>query len=107
MKRNLLEYSLWLSIISIVATLIINFKISQDYFGSAGKDRAFFSLSAVINYLYQYYIAILGLVSLILVLFSKVEQNQLKKKFAIGFLAVFSIILVFVKVWVLFVWLGN
>ena len=105
MKKNFLKYSFWLSAISIGCTVIINFKISQDYLESVGKDRAFFAFQAAFSYVYQYYFAILGLVALIFILLSKQTNTRTNRKLQAAGLAVFSIILVFVKLWRLFAWI--
>lgn len=104
MKRDVIKYAFWLSVISIVCTLVINLKISQDYFESTGKNRAFFPITAVISYIYQYYIALLGLTALVLVFFFKDNKPLKRRKLLVAGLAVFSIILVFIELWRMFVW---
>ena len=103
MKKDFLKYSFWLSAVSIASTLIINFKISQDYFRSSGKDRAFFAVHAALNYLYQYYIAIFGLIALVLIFLSWDKKNLKGRQLIAVGLAVFAIIFVFAKLWRLFV----
>ena len=91
----------------MVCTLMINFKISQDYFESTGKDRAFFPLHAALDYLYQYYLALFGLTALILVILSRKKETRISRLLIAGGIALFSILLVFLKLWRLFVWLAE
>lgn len=107
MRKHFLKYSVLLSVISIATTLIINLKISQDYFESVGKDRAFFALRAALDYLYQYCIALFGLVALVLVFLVRKNLNLGRRLLFASGLAVFSIILVFLKIWRLFVWIAE
>lgn len=91
----------------MICTLIINFKISQDYFEYTGKDRAFFPLHAALDYLYQYYLALFGLIALILIFLSKKNENQLSRLLMAGGIALFSIVLIFSNLWRVFVWIAE
>jgi hypothetical protein len=87
--------------------VIINLKISQDYFEATGKNRAFFDLHATFDYLYQYYIAIFGLIALILAFLSKKIDHRTSRLLTAVGLAIFSLILVFLNLWRLFAWIAE
>ena len=107
MRNNLLKISFWLSAISIICTLLINFKISRDYFESSGKDRAFFALHAVLDYIYQYYVALVGLIALVLAFLYRKNEAYTTRRLTVGAVALFSVILVFLDLWRLFVWISE
>ena len=103
MKRNYLNIALFLSLLSIGVTIIINIKIAQRYISATGKTRALFGLTELLNFGYQYYIAILGMVVLMLSILSVKTNEQRNKKRIAVLLSVVAIALVFVRMWRLFV----
>jgi hypothetical protein len=102
-SNKLLEISLCLSIISIIATLVINGKIAYNYINASGKTRALFGLQEMFLFGYQYYVAILGVVALLLVIFSINKLEKKSKKLITLFLSLIAIAIVFLRIWRLFV----
>lgn len=100
MKKHFVTSSLVLSFISLAATFLINIQIAKHYLKADGKTRALFSLNELLTYGYQYYVAVLGLLAIIIALLATVPSN--KKLIAI-ILAILSIAFVFARVWRLLV----
>lgn len=101
MKNTFLKISIILSVISILITITINFQISKAYSNSHGKGRALFGLTELLEFGYQYYITIIGIISLIFAIFS-----LKKKEKVIGiFLSLTAISMVFARIWRLFVFI--
>ena len=103
MKRNYLKISILLSIISIAITLFINNQIAKAYLKSQGKTKALFGLKELLQFGYQYYVAILGTIALILAIPGIKGNNRKSKKLAAVLLSLLAIIVVFVRIWRLFV----
>ena len=108
MKKNKFsELSIILSIICIIAVIIVNFKIANQYFLSDGKTKALFGLIELTTFYYKYYFVILGILSLILGLLG-IKKKELKLTYLIALsLSVLSIILVFIRLWKLMIWDKN
>ena len=103
MKQKFLQTSIVLSIISITITLLINIQIAKEYLRSDGKTRALFGIKELLQYGYQYYVLILGVCSLILAIMNLKGNIQTNKKAAVVLLSILAIIIVFVRIWRLFV----
>ena len=103
MKSTYLKISILLSIISIGITLFINNQIAKAYLKSHGKMRALFGLKELLQFAYQYYVAILGFIALIFVIPSIKGNNQKSKTLAAVLLSLLAIIVVFARIWRLFV----
>jgi hypothetical protein len=93
--------SIIVSIFSIIITIFINFKIAMAYLNSDGKTRGLFGIVELLQFGFQHYMAILGVGSLILAFSGKNESKHLKKC-AIIF-SILAIVVVFVRIWRLFV----
>ena len=102
MKRKYLEISISLSIISIAITLFINHKIAEAYLKADGKTRAVF-LPELLVFGYQYYVAMLGIVALILAITGVKKNSQTTKKFLAVLLSLLAIVIVFIRSWRLFI----
>ena len=102
-KRKYLETSISLSIVSIVITLFINYQIADEYLKSDGKTRALFGIKELYRFDYQYYVAILGIISLILAVLSIKNNDQRLKKIISVLLSILAITITFVRIWRLFV----
>jgi hypothetical protein len=102
-KTRFLGISILLSIISIAATLLINWEIAKKYLRSDGKTRALFGITELYQFGYQYYLVILGIISLILVIFSKKEKDKRIKMGTALLLSLLAIAIVFIRIWRLFV----
>ncbi len=100
MKKHLIKISFILSFLSLAATFLINIQIAKHYLKADGKTRALFGLTELLNYGYQYYIAVLGLFALISALFATAPAN---KKIIALVLSILSIAFVFARVWRLLV----
>ena len=96
-RNQFLKVSITLSIISILITLWINIKIAKVYLNSDGKTQALFFTEFTFGY--QYYIVLIGMISLIFALYS---LGKSKKLLSI-FLSLLAILFVFVRIWRLFV----
>ena len=65
-----------LSTVCIIAVIIVNQKIANQYLLSDGKTRALFGIIEISQFSYKYYFSILGLLSLIVVLFAFKEKEK-------------------------------
>ncbi len=102
-KYKLLDISTCLSIISIIVTLVINGKIANNYIHASGKTKALFGLQEMFLFGYQYYVAILGVLALLFVIFSINKPETKFKKLITLFLSLIAITIVFLRIWRLFV----
>jgi hypothetical protein len=102
-ERNLLVYSIALSMLSIVITIFINIEIANEYSRSHGKTRALFGMNEMLQFGYQYYVALLGATSLILSLLSLRSNVKKEQKYAAIALSLFSLTVVFIRIWRLFI----
>jgi hypothetical protein len=102
-KKNLSIYSIALSLLSIVISIFINIRIAQEYLRVDGKTRGLFSLNEMLTFGYQYYVALLGVTSLILSLLSLRSNARSKQKYAAIMLSIFALIVVFIRIWKLFI----
>jgi len=100
MKKNKFSVlSIILSITCIIAVIIVNLKIANQYLLSDGKTKALFGLIELTTFYYQYYFVILGILSLILGLLG-IKKKELKLIYLIALsLSVLSIIFVFIRLW--------
>jgi hypothetical protein len=98
--NKLIKVSIGLSCLSVLLTFWINGCIANDYIHADGKTRALFGINELLSYGYQYWVVILGLSGLALSLTARRESRF--KVFALLF-SVLSIVLVFVRLWRLFV----
>jgi hypothetical protein len=102
-KYRFRQISILLSIISIIATVWINEIIAIKYIRSDGKTKALFGINELLQFGYQYYIAILGIVSLVLAISSVNAKGTSFQKITTIFLSLLAIALVFARIWRLFV----
>src|SRR5687768_17338629 len=102
MKKNYLEISILLSILSITITLFINNQIANAYLKSVGKTRALFGLTEL-RFGYQYFVVIFGIIALIFAILGTKGTSQRSKKLIAVLLSLLAIIIVFVRIWWLFV----
>ncbi|HNP24739.1 MAG TPA: hypothetical protein PKM63_22065 [Panacibacter sp.] len=94
------KVSIAISIISILITIAINIQIAKEYLRVDGKTRALFGIKELLQFGFQYYVAILGITALIIGVIAKDKSKS--TPFAIS-LSVFAIILVFMRIWELFI----
>ena len=102
-KENLLKCSIALSLVSIVITIFINIEIARTYSRADGKTRALFGINELLQFGYQYYVALLGTTSLILSLLSLRSNARNKQKYAVITFSIFALIIVFIRIWRLFI----
>ncbi len=99
MKTTYTKLSFIFSLTSIVLTVIINYKISIAYNEASGKTRALFGMIDLLRFGYQYYVALLGILSIILTgiaFYKKEPKKPLVIAFVVGLIAT---TLVFSKIW--------
>ena len=102
-KSNYLKVSISLSIISIALSLLINIIIAKEYLRVDGKTRALFGIKELYQFGYQYYVVILGIISLIIAILSMKGNNQRSKLLTAILLSLIALITVFARMWRLFV----
>ena len=91
--------SIALSLASMVITFMINIQMARQYLRSVGKTRALFGVNELLQFGYQYYVVLLGVVSLVLALLGGRGILQ-KRKFLIAVvLSLLSIAMVFLRIW--------
>ncbi len=100
MKKNKFSIlSIILSITCVIAVIIVNLKIANQYLLSDEKTKALFGLKELTTFFYQYYFVILGIISLIFGLIGT-KKKELKSLYIIALsLSVLSIIFVFIRLW--------
>ena len=99
-----LTVSILLSLISIGISVFINIQIAKAYINTDGKGRALFGIILWLQFGYRYYVAILGLVALIIALFNIKGDAQLRAKLLLAILlSIFALTIVFIQFWKLFV----
>ena len=87
----------------MVITIYINIQIAQRYINATGKTKALFGLTELLTFGYQYYIAVIGIISFILSILSlKVNGQRNKMRMAV-LLSIVAIAMVFLKTWGLFI----
>jgi|GEM_PF-3514076 len=105
MRRYFLIYSIWLSAICIITTVVVNVWIAQTYFEATGKRQAFFDLHAAVEYVWRYYVAIPSILALVLAFSSK--GHSFRQRLIVALVGAVLFILVFAKLWRLFVWIAE
>jgi len=100
LKSKPLYISIILSVISVIITTAINIQIANEYLRVDGKTKALFGLKEILQFSYQYYVSIVGLTAMIFAI--KATSNPNSKIIAL-ILSVSTIVLVFARVWRLFV----
>lgn len=102
-KNKFSVLSIILSIACVIAVIIVNLKIANQYLLSDGKTKAMFGLIEITAFLYQYYFVALGIISLIFGLIA-IKKKELKLLYQTAlFLSILSIISVFIKLWKLMI----
>lgn len=102
-KSKYLYYSLLLSVLSILTTLWLNYQIAKEYLSVSGKTRALFGINEILQFGYQYWVVLAGLVALILGIMSTVKSTSTAFKWAAILLSLLSIALVFIRIWRAFI----
>ena len=101
MKSKLVPLSFSLTLVSVFLTLLINKWIADRYLIADGKTRALFGITELLSFGYQYYVAILGILSVILAS-SGIYHKQNRAILAL-LLGAGAILLVFVRIWRLYI----
>lgn len=86
-----------ISILSIAATLFINYLIAQEYARSGGKTSALFGLKELYQFGYQYYVVALGGISMSLVWVTVKRRHPCN--FTAFLLSIIAITIVFLRIW--------
>lgn len=100
MKKKLLDVSLVLSVISLTLTLIVNIRIAKEYLRVDGKTQALFGIKEVLQFGYQYYVAVPALLSVVLAMIGRGKGH---KKYIAIILGLTALLIVFLRMWRLFV----
>ncbi len=104
MKSKFAIFSIVLSTISICLTIKVNYELWVRYMSITwGKTRALFGLTELLEFGYQNYYAIFGIVSLLLLVISIRRSEKRALIISSVMLAIFSIIAVFSGFWKLFI----
>jgi hypothetical protein len=102
-KNKYIGISILLSVISIAISIVINSQIAKVYLRSSGKNKALFGLIEFAQFGYQYYIAVLGIISLILAILSIKMNGQRSREIVAVVLSLLAITIVFIRIWKLFI----
>ncbi len=100
---NYFIISILVSNISIFITLFINHKIAEEYLKSNGKSRALFGIKELLQFNYQYYVVIPGIVSCILLILAIKIGIPTGKTITAALLSLLAITIVFVRIWRIFI----
>ena len=106
-KQNKSNYylhtSIVISIISILTTMYINYKIADTYLRTRGKTRALYGLMEMLSFGYQYYVVLLGILSLMFAALTINKGEKKNKIIAALLLSLFAISIVFARIWRVFI----
>ena len=99
MTKKMSIISIGLSVICIVLTLIINYRISLRFNSSDGKTQALFGIIELTNYSYKYYFVLLSLISLGFAIVAKRRKEPIKLNRIAMILGILSLGLIFLRIW--------
>lgn len=99
MKHRLIILSNILSLAGIFLTIVVNYKISVVYNQSSGKNRALFGLTVALQFGYQYYITLFGIIGTILASIAYFKTDKRKQAVFAILIGLFAIALVFAEIW--------
>ncbi|RKD96891.1 MULTISPECIES: hypothetical protein [Marinifilum] len=104
MKNKFAILSIVLSGISICCTLKVNYDLWNRYVSlTSGKTKALYGLTELLEYGYQYDYSIFGVLSLVLLIIS-IRKSEKRSLIILGaLLAIFSIVVVYLRLWKLFI----
>lgn len=85
--------------ISILISLQINFEIAKRYDSADGKTRALFGITELLQFGFQYYVTIIGLVSLIFAILNFRTKTNTRKTIAAVLFSLLAIAVVFARIW--------
>lgn len=103
LKIKYLPLSILLSLLSIAVILFINYQITKEYLRVNGKTRALFGIKEILQFGYQYCVAVAGIVALGFAILSPTKEFSSTKKWMTILLSILSIALVFLRIWRLFI----
>jgi hypothetical protein len=86
-------------LISIVITIFINYHIAKEYIRVDGKTQILFGIKELLQFDYQYWVAVAGFVALIFAIIGSVKSYSPSYKWATILLSLLSIAMVFVRIW--------
>lgn len=102
-KSRYVNTSIILSIFSISLSAFINIQIAREYLKSDGKTRALFGIKEALQFGYQYYVCVPGLISLTIAILNIKGNDRRGNIVPAILLSLLALILVFVRLWRLFV----
>jgi len=102
-KQKFITTSIIVSLISILISVLINTQIAREYLRVDRKTQLLFGITELYRFSYQYYIAILGVIAFFLALLMIKRKPQRLQVTAALFLSLLAIIIVFARIWRLFV----
>ena len=101
-KERLL-FSIALSLLSIIITIFINIIIADEYRHVDGKTKALFGIKELIQFGFQYYVALLGVIALILSIMSFRSNIKRGIKYTSVALSIIALMVVFARIWRFFI----
>jgi len=102
-KYRFSALSILLSIVCIIAVIVVNRKIANQYLFSDGKTQALFGINEILIYSYKYYFLILGIVSLMFGLLAiRRKENKIAIIIAL-LLSILSFLSVTLRIWTLMI----
>lgn len=100
---SLCKFSMIISTISIIATVIINLQIAKEYSRVGRKTQVWFGITEALQFGYQYYIVVIGIVALLFSIISIKKKKEGPCPIIAVVISLLAIIVVFLKIWRLFV----
>jgi hypothetical protein len=95
--------SIFISAVSLSILLKINYVIAKYYLMADVKTRSLFGIVELLNFSYKYYLLILSLISVVLAYIASRRQESSRFVIPAYLLTCISTILVFFKIWKIFV----
>ena len=103
MRNKFLLIANLFSILSIIWTIIINYKLAIAYRSISLKGQLLFGIYEYLNNHVKYYPAGLSFISAILIIFSIAKNKFSDNLFYSIILSGFSIVLLFIRIWTVLV----
>jgi hypothetical protein len=98
---------LWLGILSVLCTVLINLFMARDYLQLDRKSRHFFGIHEFYEYWYQYAVALFGCTALFLIIPAGFTWQPPRKFARLLTFLLFAMVLIFLRIWRWFVWLYD
>lgn len=103
MRKRYTRFSILLSVVSLSLTLFINSQIANEYLRVDRKTQIWFWITEQTQFVYQYYVALIGIAALVFALLSFRTTSEKSSAVVAFILSAIAIALVFIRIWRLFV----